>query len=70
MIQFVTMCALKILDELGVPEVLVEHIIGGSQEGTIEQKSRNISLQEEIKHILERLYKLDQEDLRYKLVMV
>lgn len=48
----------------------VEHIIGGSQEGTIEQKSRNISLQEEINHILERLYKLDQEDLRYKLVMV
>jgi len=35
-----------------------------------ERKSRNISLQEEINYILEGLYKLDQEDLRYKLVVV
>lgn len=49
---------------------VVEHRLSGSQKGIIEIETRNISLWEEINHILVRVYKLDQEDLRYKLAAV
>lgn len=49
---------------------VVEHILYGLQEGITEKNSRNIALREETNYILETLYKLDQEDLRYKIVMV